>query len=87
MTTDRWSDERLDRLATIVESNARAIEAISADIAASRTDINTTRASVNALVQTITEFSIRTEERLNRLDEVAVGIERLLQELMHNRSH
>ncbi len=39
MTTDRWSDERLDRLATIVESNARAIEAISADIAASRTDI------------------------------------------------
>ena len=87
MTTDRWSDERLDRLATIVESNARAIEAISADIAASRTDINTTRASVNALVQTITEFSIRTEERLNRLDEVAVGIERLLQGLMHNRSH
>lgn len=94
MTTERWDDERLDRLAAIVESNARAIEAISTDIAASRTDITVTRASVDALVQTVTEFSIRcearlnsNEARLNRLDDAVVGIERLLQEVIRNRSH
>lgn len=87
MTTERWDDASLDRLATIVESNARAIEAISNDTATSRSDMATTRASVDALVQTITEFSIRTEARLNRLDDAVVGIERLLQELISNRSH
>lgn len=87
MTTERWDDQRLDRLAAIVESNARAVEAISNDRAASRADMATTRASVDALVQTITEFSIRTEARLNRLDDAVLGIERLLQELLRNRSH
>ena len=94
MTTERWDDQRLDRLATIVESNARAIEAISNDVAVNRADIASTRASVDALVQTITELSIRTEERirsnearLDRLDDAVIGIERLLQELLHNRSH
>lgn len=94
MTTERWNDERLDRLAAIVESNARAIEAISDDRAASRADMVTTSASVDALAQTITEFSIRTEVRINsnearldRLDDAVIGIERLLQELLRNRSH
>lgn len=89
MTTDRWDDQRLDRLAAIVESNARAIEAISNDVAANRADIASTRASVDALAQTIIEFTIRTETRINsnearldRLDDAVIGIERLLQELL-----
>lgn len=94
MTTERWDDQRLDRLAALVESNARAIEAISNDRAASRVDMARSQASIDALVQTITEFSIRTEARINsneaqinRLDEAVNGIERLLQELIRNRSH
>lgn len=94
MTTNHWDDQRLDRLATIVESNARAIEAISNDVAVNRADIASTRASVDALVQTMTELSIKTEERirsnearLDRLDDAVIGIEQLLQELLHNRSH
>lgn len=94
MTSERWDDQRLDRLAALVESNARAIEAISDDRAASRADMARSQASVDALVQTILEFSIRTEARINsneqrldRLDEAVNGIERLLQELISNRSH
>lgn len=94
MTIERWDDQRLDRLAALVESNARAIEAISDDRAASRVNMATTKASIDALVQTILEFSIRTEARINsneaqidRLDEAVNGIERLLQELIRNRSH
>lgn len=94
MTIERWDDQRLDRLAALVESNARAIEAISDDRAAIRADMARSQASIDALVQTILEFSIRTEarinsneQRLNRLDEAVGSIERLLQELIRNRSH
>lgn len=72
-----------------IDSNARAIEALSADraanrsdIAANRSDIAATRASVDGLVQTIAEFSIRSEARLNRLDDVVVGLERILEQLL-----
>lgn len=63
------SNDRLDRIETLVASNAKAIEALTSNIATNTADIASTRASVDGLVQTITEFSIRTEARLNKLDE------------------
>lgn len=74
----------------ITRSNAKAIEANSSAIAANREATETTRASVDGLVQTITEFSIRTEARLNRLDDAITDIkttnqnlERILERLTH----
>lgn len=75
------SSEGFQRTQRQIDSNARVIEALSADIAANRADIATTRASVDGLVQIIAEFSARSEVRLNRLDDAVVGIERILQEL------
>lgn len=71
----------LSETVQITRSNAKAIEALSTDVAANRADIATTRASVDGLVQTIAEFSIRSEARLNRLDDAVVGIERILEQL------
>lgn len=72
--TQRQLDEGFQKTQRQIDSNARVIEALSADIA-------TTRASVDGLVQIIAEFSARSEVRLNRLDDAVVGIERILQEL------
>ena len=86
------SNERLDQMETVLtaiqvtRSNARAIEALSAD-AANRADIATTRASVDGLVQTIAEFSIRSEARLNRLDDAVIGIERILAQLLRRNQN
>ena len=83
------SNDRLDQIerliqetAQITRSNAKAIEALSGDVAAQRADIATTRASVDGLVQIITEFSVRSEARLNRLDDAVIGIERILERLL-----
>lgn len=82
------SPDRLDRIEKLVEettqitrSNAKAIEALSGDVAAQRADIAATRASIDALVQIIAEFSVRSEARLNRLDDAVIGIERILERL------
>lgn len=89
------SNDRLDQIERLIQetiqitrSNAKAIEALSgdvadqrADIAAQRADIATTRASIDGLVQIITEFSVRSEARLNRLDDAVIGIERILEQL------
>ena len=95
------SNDRLDQMEALLaetiqvtRSNARAIEALSADIAANRADIAanradiaTTRASVDGLVQTIAEFSIRSEARLNRLDDAVIGIERILAQLLRRNQN
>lgn len=82
------SGDRLDRIEKLVEettqitrSNAKAIEALSGDVAAQRADIAATRASIDGLVQIIAEFSVRSEARLNRLDDAVIGIERILERL------
>ena len=80
--SQRQVDAGFQRTQQQIDSNARAIAALSADIAANRADIAATRASVDGLVQTIAEFSVRSEARLNRLDDAVVGIERILQELL-----
>jgi septal ring factor EnvC (AmiA/AmiB activator) len=90
------SNDRLDRIEELIQetnqitrSNAKAIEALSAEVAESRASIGsltravaTTQASVDGLVQTIAEFSIRSEARLNRLDDAVIGIERILQQVI-----
>ncbi len=80
--------------AKAIEANSTAIAANSAAIAVTREASETTRASVDGLVQTITEFSIRTEARLNKLDEAITDIkttnqnlERILEQLTrHERN-
>lgn len=83
------SNDRLDQIERLIQetiqitrSNAKAIEALSGDVAAQRADIATTRASVDGLVQIIAEFSVRSEARLSRLDDAVVGIERILERLV-----
>lgn len=80
---DRFSqiEALLQETIQVTRSNAKAIEANSAAIVASRVATETTRASVDGLVQTITEFSIRTEARLNKLDEAITGINNTNQKL------
>jgi uncharacterized coiled-coil protein SlyX len=73
--------DRLDRIEALVESNARAIESLSDDIAANRSDIAATRASIDGLVKTIAEFSIRSEMRLNKLDDAILEIRNTNQNL------
>lgn len=75
------SNDRLARIETLIErisqrvdSNAKAIEANSTAIAANREAQEITRASVDGLVQTIAEFSARSEARLNKLDDAIAGI-------------
>ena len=75
------SNNRLDRMESLLQetiqitrSNAKSIESLSAETAANRLDIATTRASVDGLVQIITEFSTRSEVRLNKLDDAIAGI-------------
>ncbi len=87
------TQQQIEGLSQRIDSNAKAIEALSANIAANRTDIATTRASVDGLVQTITEYSARTEERLNRLDDAIRGInttnqnlEHILEQLLRNQN-
>lgn len=94
------SSDRLDQIEALLQetiqvtrSNAKAIEANSTAIAANRVATETTRASVDGLVQTIAEFSIRTEARLNKLDEAITGInttnqnlERILEQLTRRSS-
>ncbi len=71
----------IELLGQRVDSNAKAIEANSSGIAANITAIAATHASVDGLVQTITEFSIRSQARLNRLEDAVVAIERILERL------
>ena len=85
-------EELLEETIQVTRSNAKAIEALSADVAASRADIAAnrdaiaaTRASVDGLVQVIAEFSARSEARLNRLDEAVIGIERILERLVRDQ--
>lgn len=54
------TQQQIEGLSQSIDSNAKAIEALSANIAANRTDIATTRASADGLVQTITKYSART---------------------------
>lgn len=81
------SNDRIDQMEVLLtetiqvtRSNARAIEALSAEVAANRADIAATRASVDGLVQTMAEFSIRSEARLNRLEDAVIGIEQTMAE-------
>lgn len=71
----------IELLGQRVDSNAKAIEALTSSIASNRIDIAATRDSVDGLVQTIAEFSARSEARLNRLEDAVVGIERILEQL------
>ena len=50
MATDRWNDDRLDRLADMVEANRLQIEANSQDIASLKESIAETNRNVNQLV-------------------------------------
>lgn len=82
------SNERIDKIENLIESNARAIQALSDNIT---TSAEITQSSINGLVQIVTEFSIRTESRLNKLDEAIVAIsttnqnlERLLEQLIRH---
>lgn len=77
----------------ITRSNAMAIASNSAAIAEVRNATETTRASVDGLMQTITEFSIKTSARLNKLDETIAEIkatnqnlERILVQLVRDRT-
>lgn len=88
------SNDRIDQMEVLLtetiqvtRSNARAIEALSAEVAANRADIAATRASVDGLVQTIAEFSIRSEARLNRLEDAVIGIERILEQLLRRNQN
>lgn len=75
------TQQQIEGLSQRIDSNAKAIEALSAESATQRADITATRASVDGLVQTIAEFSIRSEVRLNRLDDAVIGIEGILERL------
>lgn len=84
------TQQQIEGLSQRIDSNAKAIEALTANIATNREDIAATRASVDGLVQIITEFSTRTEARLNKLDDAVTGInttnqnlERILEQLLH----
>lgn len=76
-----FNNDNPNRIEKLIESNAKAIEALTSDVAANRADIATTNASINSLVETITEFSIRSEARLNQLDEAILEIRNTNQRL------
>lgn len=77
MTNDS-SNDRLNRIERLVESNAKSIQALSNTVTANTESTNTaiaaTQASIDGLVQTIAEFSVRNEARLNGLDNAVTGI-------------
>ncbi|UZQ53614.1 hypothetical protein OOK60_14070 [Trichothermofontia sichuanensis B231] len=60
MTTERWTDERLDQLAQLVESNARQIEANSRQIEANSRLIESNSRTIQALAD------LAAEERQER---------------------
>jgi septal ring factor EnvC (AmiA/AmiB activator) len=62
--------DRLDRLEAIVESNSRAIQSIASALTDTNQMLAATRASIDGLAQSIAEYSVRNEARLNRLDEL-----------------
>jgi len=89
MTNPSGNSDRLDRIERLLEtvgqrvdSNSRSIEALTSSISYMREDIATTNRKVDALVETITLFSVRSEARLNRLEDAVIGIERILAELV-----
>ncbi len=71
----------------LIRSNAEAIAANSSAIAANRLANEVTKASVDGLVQTIAEFSARSEARLNRLDDVVADIRATNQRLEQILEH
>jgi methyl-accepting chemotaxis protein len=70
MSTERWDDERLDRLASMVESNARVIQAL-ANVAAEA------REERQQILQVIAQQQERMVEIDERIDRQQANIEGL----------
>jgi hypothetical protein len=76
MTVERWTDERLDRLAQLVESNARAIEANSNAMAEYRQEQIEMRREFNHVIGIIAQqqseiAGLRTET--NRMLDILIN--------------
>jgi methyl-accepting chemotaxis protein len=70
MSTERWDDDRLDRLASMVESNARVIQAL-ANVAAEA------REERQQILQVIAQQQERMVEIDERIDRQQTNIEGL----------
>jgi methyl-accepting chemotaxis protein len=62
MTVERWDDDRLDRLASMVESNARVIQALANVAAEAREE----RQQILQLIAQQQERMVEIDERIDR---------------------
>ncbi len=72
MTT--FNGEQPNQIQALIAGNAKAIASNTNAISELRAGLAETKASIDGLVQTIAEYSIRTEARLNILDENVTAI-------------
>jgi methyl-accepting chemotaxis protein len=82
MTTERWDDDRLDRLANTVESNNRMIEALGNRVDSIAIATESNNRLIEALGNRVDSIAIATESnnRLiealgNRVDSIAIATE------------
>jgi hypothetical protein len=68
MTTERWTDERLDRLAELAESNLVAIREQREDIREQREDIASLQITTTALLQLAQQSQQRWDQSREEWD-------------------
>lgn len=87
--TERWTDERLDQLAEIVDGNARSIQAFGNEIAEykriSQAERQALSRDIAQLVTTQEQNSRELNEAMIRLTNTQEGIARLLSSLDEDR--
>ncbi|MCU0544656.1 MAG: hypothetical protein MUE44_21230 [Oscillatoriaceae cyanobacterium Prado104] len=85
MTVERWDDDRLDRLASMVESNARVIQALANTAAEAREE----RQQILQFIAQQQERMLQIEERIAQQQEEIRGLQtenrRLIDSILNQR--